>query len=49
MDNPTFYDEEDIPVVHQDDDYDDYNTSGTSRIDKTSFTVHDTREVTSTL
>ena len=26
MDNPRFLDEEDIPMVHKDDDYDDYNT-----------------------
>ena len=48
MDNPTFVDEEDIPLVHQenDEDYDDYNTPDTSRIDDTSFTVPDTTEVT---
>ena len=48
MDNPTFVDEEDIPLVHQenDEDYDDYNTPDTSRIDDTSFTVLDTTEVT---
>ena len=50
MDNPTFVDEEDIPMVHQDDDdYDDYNTPNTSRGDETSFTVPDTTEATSTL
>ena len=51
MDNPTFVDEEDIPLVHQenDEDYDDYNTPDTSRIDDTSFTVPDTTEVTKTL
>ena len=45
MDNPTFVDEEDIPLVHQDDDYDDttYETPNTSRIE-TSFTVPDTTE-----
>ena len=49
MDNPTFFDEEDIPMVHQDDNYDDYNTPDTSRIDETSFTVPDATEATSTL
>ena len=48
MDNPRFVDEETIPLV-QDEDYDDYNTPNTSRIDKTSFTVLDTTEATSTL
>ena len=48
MDNPTFVNEEDIPMVHQDDDYDDHNTP-TSRVDETSFTVPDTTEATSTL
>ena len=45
MDNPTFVDEEDIPLVHQDDDYDDttYETPNTSRIE-TSFMVPDTTE-----
>ena len=47
MDNPVFVNEEDTPVVHQDEeDYDDYNTPNTSRIDETSFTVPDTTEVT---
>ena len=49
MNNPLFIDEEDIPMVHQDDDYDDYNTPNTSRIDETSFTEPDTTEATSTL
>ena len=32
MDNPVFVDEETIPMVHQDEDYDDdYNTANTSR------------------
>ena len=43
-----FVDEEDVPLVHQDDDYDDYRTPDTSRIDETSFTVPDTTEPTST-
>ena len=33
MDNPRFLDEEDIPMVHKDDDYDDYNTPDASRMD----------------
>ena len=50
MDNPVFSNEEDIPMVHQDEeDYDDYDTPNTSRIDETSFTVSDATEVTSTL
>ena len=47
MDNPRFVDEETIPLV-QDEDYDDYETPNTSRIEK-SFTVPDTTEATSTL
>ena len=47
MDNPTFADEEDIPIVHQDyDNYDDYRTPDISRVDETSFTVHDITETT---
>ena len=34
MDNPTFVDEEDIPMVHKDDDYDDYMTPDTSRMER---------------
>ena len=49
MDNPVFVNEEDIPMVHQDEDYDDYNTPNTSRIDETSFEVTDTTEPTSTI
>ena len=48
MDNPRFVDEETIPLV-QDEDYDDYNTPNTSRVDETSFTEPDTTEATSTL
>ena len=48
MDNPVFTDEEDIPLVHRDDDYDDHETSNASRIEA-SFTVPDTIEATSTL
>ena len=51
MDNPAFVDQEDIPMVHlnEGDDYDDYNTPNTSRIDETSFIEPDTMEATSTL
>ena len=49
MDNPVFVDGETIPMVHQDEDYDDYITPNTSRMDKRSFTVPDTTEATSTL
>ena len=34
MNNPTFVDEETIGMVHQDEDYDDYNTPNTSRVDQ---------------
>ena len=49
MGNPVFIDEETIGMVHQDEDYDDYNTPNTSRIEDTSFTVPDTTEASSTL
>ena len=51
MDNIAFVDEENIQMIHQqDDDYDErYDTPNTSRIDETSFTVLDTTEATSTL
>ena len=49
MDNPMFVDEKDIPVVHQDEDYDDYNTPNTSRVDEKSSTEPDTSEATSIL
>ena len=49
MDNSVFVDEEDIPMVHEDDDYDDYNTLNASRIDEASFTVSATTKATSTL
>ena len=42
MDNLVFVDKETIPMAHQDEDYDDYNTPNTSRIDDTSFTVPNT-------
>ena len=49
MDNPTFVDEENILLVHQQEDYGDYNTPNTSRIDEASFTVPDTSGAISTL
>ena len=49
MDNPTFVDEENIPMV-QDEDYDNYVTSDTSRIDdEASLKEPNTTEGTSTL
>ena len=48
MNNPKFVYEEDIPLV-QDEDYDDYNTPNTSRVDETSFIEPATTEATSTL
>ena len=45
MNNPKFIDEETIPLVHQDEDYDDYNKPNTSRILET-FTEPDTTEAT---
>ena len=49
MDNPTFISEEDIQMVHQDDDdYDDYNKPDTRRV-KLLFIEHDTTEPISTL
>ena len=48
MDNLVFVDEENIPMVHQDEDYDDYSTPDKSRVE-TSFIEHDTTEPTSTL
>ena len=49
MDNPRFIDEEDIPMVHHYEDYDDYRTTDTSRVDGTSFIELDATEATSTL
>ena len=50
MDNTAFVDEENIPMIDQNEDYDDttYETPNTSRIE-ISFTVPDTTEPTSTL
>ena len=44
-----FIDEEDVPLVHQDEDYDNYRTPDTSRVDETSFIEPDTTEATSAL
>ena len=49
MKNPTFVDEENISMVHQDKKDDDYNTPNASKIDETSFIEFDTTEATSTL
>ena len=49
MDNPTFVDEDTIPIIDQDEDYDDYKTLDTSRVDETSFIEPDATEATSTL
>ena len=47
MENPSFIDEENIPVINE--DYDDYRTLDTSGIDETSFMESGTMEATSTL
>ena len=49
MDKSIFIDEETIPLVHQDEDYNDYNTPNTSKVYETSFTELDTTEAKSTL
>ena len=49
MDNSTFVEEEIFPLVHQDEDYDDYNTRNTSKIGEALFMEPDTSEATSTL
>ena len=43
MDNPRFVDEETIPLV-QIEDYDNYGTPNTSKVDETSFMEPDTSE-----
>ena len=48
MDNPGFINEETIPLVPEE-DYDDYKTPDTSRVDKTSFTEPDATKAASTL
>ena len=45
MDNLRFVDEETIPLV-QDEDYDNYGTPNTSRVDETQFTETDATEAT---
>ena len=47
MDNPRFVDEEIIPLV--DEDYDNYGTPNTSRVDETLFTEVGTTEAASAL
>ena len=50
MDNPAFVDEENIPMVNQDEDYEDnFRTQDTSRVEEISFIRPDTTEGTSTL
>ena len=44
-----FVDEEANPMVHQDEDYDEYKTPDTSRVDETSFIEPDATQATSTL
>ena len=44
MDNPRFVNEEEILLV-QDEDYDNYGTPNTGRVDETSFTEPDTPEL----
>ena len=48
MNNSRFVDEETIALV-EDEDYDNYNTPDSSRVDETSFMEPDTTEATSTL
>ena len=49
MENTTIVDEEDVALINQDEDYDDYKTPDTSRVGETSFIEPDTIEATSTL
>ena len=44
-----FVEEKTIGMVHQDENYDDYNTPNTSMVDETSFIEPDTTEATSSL
>ena len=40
MDNPRFFDDENIPQAQDEDiDYNDHNTANTSRVDEPSFTM----------
>ena len=47
MDNHRFADEETIPLVHE--DFDNYSTPNTSRVDETSFAELAATEATSSL
>ena len=49
MDNLAFVDEENIPLVQQDEDYDHYNIPNTRRVDEASFMEPATTEATPTL
>ena len=46
MNNPRFVDEETILLVQEDEDYGNYGTSNTSRVDETSFMEFATTEAT---
>ena len=48
IDNPIFVDEENIPLIHRDKDYDDYNIPKTSKVEEISSTEPETEETTST-
>ena len=49
MNCPRFVDAETIPLFEKDEDYDNYGTSNTSRVDETLFLESDTAKATSTL
>ena len=49
MGNPVLVNEEDIPMVHQDKDYDEYMTPDTSRVNEKSFIEPDATEATSAI
>ena len=50
MDNPRFVDDENIPLVQDEDvDYDDYNTPNTGRVDETSFAMAGSTDKETTL
>ena len=50
MDNPRFVDDENIPLVQDEDvDYDDYNTPNTGRVDETSFAMPGSTDKETTL
>ena len=48
IDKPTFINKEDIPLINQDEDYDDYSAPP-NRVDETAFMVLDASQATSTL